>query len=172
MYLPVNAERVRLRPFTTADRGGMHAIYADERVMRWVGHGPVSSRRQSDAMLAGYGAHQQVHGYSVWALVDRAGDALLGDAGLYVSGDEVELVYTLAHTAWGRGYATEAGRLCLTLAFGPLAMTTVTAVVRPENRASARVLTKLGFMPAGCRSHYGHAHDVYRLRAPVPRAGE
>ena len=44
---------------------------------------------------------------------------------------------------WGRGIATEAGHATLRYGFEVLGLPHIVAVVRPENRASQRVLSKL-----------------------------
>jgi [ribosomal protein S5]-alanine N-acetyltransferase len=166
MYLPLNGPRLQLREFIAADAARMHEIYADPEVMRWVGHGAVGSRTESDAMLDGYSAHQQLHGYSFWAVVVSATGRVIGDAGLYGHDGEVELGYTLAREAWGKGYATEAGRLCVEAAFGDLGLEALVAITRPENPGSAHVLMKLGFTRTGQKLDYGHIHDLYRLGNP------
>ena len=55
-------------------------------------------------------------------MVERASGRLVGEAGLQVleAGPDVELTYTLARDAWGRGYATEAGARVLRWAFAGL----------------------------------------------------
>ncbi len=163
MRFPLVGERVALRPFTVSDRRAMHPIYADERVMRWVGGGPVTHIASTSAMLNGYVAHQRAHGFSCWAVIERATARLIGDAGLHTRGRSVELGYTLGHAHWHQGYATEAARLCVDAAFGPLGLAELTAVVTAENTASAAVLAKLGFRRAGDVISRDAPHAHYRL---------
>ena len=168
MELPLRTPRLELRPFTDADLPAAHRIYSDPEVMRYVGHGPVGSEHESRGMLAAYTAHQAVHGYSFWAVVERASGALIGDAGLFLSqgiGPDVELGYTLARRSWGRGYATEAARACLDAAFGPLGLDEVIALVVPDNSRSLRVVARLGMAPDGRRHAYGREHLVFRRSA-------
>lgn len=163
MEFPLTGDRIQLRPFVPADGAAMHSIYGDERVMRWVGDGPVRDLHQTQAMLDRYIAHQQAHGFSFWAVVERSTGAVVGDAGLYIRGDAVELGYTLARRCWGRGYATEAAGLCVGAAFGELGMPALVAVTRPENQASIRVLAMLGFRHSGVTTAYAAEHWIYRL---------
>src|SRR4051812_27440205 len=145
-----------------------HRIYTDPEVMRYVGHGPVSGMAQTRGMLGAYAAHQVVHGYSFWAVMERATGTLIGDAGLFLSqgtGPEVEVGYTLARAYWGRGYATEAARACLDAAFGPLGLEDVIALVVPDNARSLRVVARLGMTPDGRRHAYGREHLVFRRTA-------
>jgi ribosomal-protein-alanine N-acetyltransferase len=166
--LPLLTPRLELRPFTDADLPAAHHIYSDPEVMRYVGHGPVRSEHETRAMLAAYAAHQAAHGYSFWAVVKRAGGALIGDAGLFLSqsiGPEIEVGYTLARSAWDQGYAIEAARACLDAAFGPLGIEEVIALVVPDNARSLHVIARLGMAPDGRRHAYGREHLVFRQSA-------
>jgi ribosomal-protein-alanine N-acetyltransferase len=86
-------------------------------------------------------------GFGMWIVEERATASVIGHAGLQrLHGtDDVELGYYLARAAWGHGYATEAGRACLTYGFESCGLRRVVAVVRPDNHASRHVLEKLGF---------------------------
>jgi ribosomal-protein-alanine N-acetyltransferase len=54
----------------------------------------------------------------------------------------------------GRGYATQAVRLTVRVAFDDLGLHRVQAAVVPENTASARVLEKVGFREEGLARRY------------------
>jgi [ribosomal protein S5]-alanine N-acetyltransferase len=54
----------------------------------------------------------------------------------------------------GRGYATQAVRLAVRVAFDDLRLHRVQAAVVPENKASARVLAKVGFHEEGLARRY------------------
>jgi RimJ/RimL family protein N-acetyltransferase len=161
--IPRAGARLVLRAFEPADAPAAHAlIYGDPDVMRHVGHGPLADLAATERLLAAYADHQAAHGYGFWAVEDRVTGALLGDAGFeHTVRGETELGYTLARAAWGRGYATEAGELCLAEA-RELGLPELVGVVDVRNPASIRVLEKLGFSPAGERSAYGRPHLVLR----------
>lgn len=78
-------------------------------------------------------------------IVERDSGRLIGcmeaDAGLFG--------YWLTPDAWGRGYATEAGRAVLAIARDALRMPRLSANYFAGNQASARVLAKLGFRETG-----------------------
>ena len=84
MTLPIETERLILRPFTHEDVPSMHAIYSDAAVMEHVGSGAVEAIAETESMLQSYIDHQATHGFSFWALVDRRSGALIGDAGLFL----------------------------------------------------------------------------------------
>jgi len=77
----------------------------------------------------------------------RAPDGLLGFVGFRHFWDppELELVYGLHPSAWGRGLATEAGRAVMAYAFDDLGFMEVLAATDAPNTASIAVLERLGF---------------------------
>jgi ribosomal-protein-alanine N-acetyltransferase len=153
-----------LRPFAEADAKAMHRIYSDPIVMRYVATGPAASMTATERLLHDYSVHQRTHGFSFWGVVERASGELIGDAGLYrTPTGEVELGYTLAAASWGRGYATEAASAWLEAAFGALGIVEVIALAEPANKASLRVLEKVGMRRTGERSAFGRPHAVFRI---------
>jgi RimJ/RimL family protein N-acetyltransferase len=78
---------------------------------------------------------------------------------------DVEVAYRLTRGAWGRGIATEAARALVAHALGPLGLSRVVAVTYPENRASQRVLDKLGFERRGLREYKGVRATYHVLTA-------
>lgn len=167
LQFPLRGRRVQLRPFQDADVRAAHRVYGDAEVMRWVGEGRAATVEGSAAMIAEYRRHQLAHGFGFWAVVDRDSGTLIGDAGLERTRHGVELGYTLARDWWGRGLATEAARLCIDAAFGPLGLPALVALADEGNPASARVLSTLGFSPDGTVLAYGRPHRRFTLE---PRA--
>ena len=169
--MELTTRRLRLRPFTLADHDAIHAIYADPEVMRYVGAGPHATLAETAAALRTYGDVLARRGYSFLAVTEREGGAIVGDAGLHPfggSGPDVELGYTLARDAWGKGYATEAAEALIGHAFGTLGLARVVAQVEPANAGSRHVLEKLGMHAEGQRLAYGRPHLLYVLDA-TPR---
>jgi [ribosomal protein S5]-alanine N-acetyltransferase len=158
--------RLHLRPFTLADHEQIHVVYADPEVMRYVGHGAHQTLAETANALRIYGDVLTRRGYSFLAVTERATGRLIGDGGLHPLGGvgpDVELGYTLARTAWGRGYATELGRALIDYAFTVLQVPRVVAQVEPGNAASRNVLTKLGMTEREERTAYGRPHLLYAV---------
>lgn len=153
---PIETERLLLRPFRLGDAEDLHAIWSDPAAERFRGDEPAwprprvvdDTRRYLEKIVSG----QHERGYAPWAVIEKATGRLIGDCGLFPTQDaepEIELAYGLAPDTWGRGYATEAARACVRVAFEELGAERVVADVDPTNRASVRVLEKVGFEPAG-----------------------
>jgi RimJ/RimL family protein N-acetyltransferase len=100
------------------------------------------------------------------ALPDAPG-ALLGTISLrrYVRDRRAELGYWLAAPAWGHGFATEAAHAAIGFAFGELGLARVYAQVIAGNRASLRVLEKLGMVHEGVKRQ--HVYKARRLHDVV-----
>jgi RimJ/RimL family protein N-acetyltransferase len=156
--------RLRLRPFRAGDFEAAHAVYCDPEVMRWVGHGAHRSPAETRSALRGYADALAVRGYGFVAVVERSTGDLIGDAGLHPlggRGPDIEVGYTLARSAWGRGYGTEAARALVEYAFARLDAPRVVAQVEPDNRASRHVLEKLGMTERATRIAHGRPHLLY-----------
>ncbi len=79
------------------------------------------------------------------AVTMRETNAIIGFCGL-VAGDtlgEIELIYAFAPAHWGHGYASEsAGAM---LEYGQTILPRIHASICPQNKASQRILEKMGF---------------------------
>jgi [ribosomal protein S5]-alanine N-acetyltransferase len=179
---PLATGRLELRRFASPDLGPLLVVFGDPAVMRFVGseRRPLSGEALRVLMRSADG-HWSRHGFGLLAVVERESGRVVGEAGLQVleAGPDIELGYTLAHAAWGRGYATEAARAVLQWAFSGLRLERVVAVVDPANEASLRVLDKLGMRRLGMRHCYGtqmveaalSLGEWRALAGPAPAAG-
>lgn len=145
MALAIATARLHLRPFTLADLDPLAAIWADPAVMTYVTGSP-RSRQVSAARLQRICEHQAQHGFSLWAATRKADQRLLGYCGLqYLDHTpEVEVGYGFAQCYWGQGLATEAARASVHYGFTTLGLDRIVAVAKPANRASRRVIEKIG----------------------------
>ena len=92
----------------------------------------------------------------VLAIVLRAQGRLCGGIGLHPENphQRAELGYWIGLPYWGHGYATEAAQAVVRYGFNELKLNRIFASHFKENRASQRVLTKLGMRREGCmRQH-------------------
>lgn len=74
---------------------------------------------------------------------------LVGAVGIHPDEHGHELGYWLTPAAWGRGYATEAGRAMLGVARYAMGLRRLNSGHFLDNPASGHVLTKLGFRRVG-----------------------
>lgn len=158
--LPIETARLRIRSLSGDDAERMHAIYGDPQTMRFIGRSgrPTADPAASADVLAHFQRHEQLHGFSLWAVDELGGDPLVGVAGLaWVEGHgpDVEAAYLFRRDRWGRGYATEALRAVLEAGHGELGLDRIIALAYPENAASLRVMAKAGMRSDGRTRAYG-----------------
>ena len=165
--LPIETDRLILRPFEPeADAEQMLEVYGDPAVMRYIPEDVYRSLAAVRATLERYAREQERRGFSFWAVVERSGAHVVGDAGFGVfrqTGD-VELGYSFRRDRWGRGYATEAARACLGAALAHLDVPRIVAVVDEENHRSSRVAERIGMTVADTVELHGRPHRLFELR--------
>jgi [ribosomal protein S5]-alanine N-acetyltransferase len=164
--------RLLLRPFGPGDAEIVHRVYSDPDVMRYVATGPMASLAVTERLLQDYDSHQRRHGYSFWAVIERASGDLIGDSGLYrTPTGEIELGYTLGAAWWGRGYATEAARAAMDWAFRERDFDRLLSLIDPDNAASIRVAERLGETLLGETQLWEHTVLMYGIDRSTWEAG-
>jgi RimJ/RimL family protein N-acetyltransferase len=158
-------ERLIVRPAVPADADDLYAVLSDPFTFEYIGSDPMPSLDATRALIARKMAVQAEHGFSLWTVEERETGRVVGDCGLHLleGGPEVELGYKLGRESRGRGYATEAGRVALAYGFEELGLERIVAVAHPANRASWRVMEKLGMTFVGRGHHYGNESVLYEL---------
>ena len=159
----ITTERLRLRPLVEDDLDAHYSTIASDPQVTW--DHIVHSREQARAALRKRIRHWAEHGFGMYAVIEKATQQLIGHGGLqhFEQAPEVEVGYYLGQPAWGRGFATELGRAVLRYGFEQLHLPQIVAVVRPENQASQRVLSKLGLQHVGSGHHYGFDVQYWRI---------
>jgi RimJ/RimL family protein N-acetyltransferase len=146
----VRTPRLTLRPFWPEDAGELSRAMGHECVVRNLAKVPWPyTLGDAEAFVAM--RHQAAPGPVFMICLHQDGAVRpIGGIGLHGQDDGAhEFGYWLTPGAWGRGYATEAGRAVLRTARETLRLRRVVAGHYVDNPASGRVLRKLGFRPTG-----------------------
>jgi len=179
MIPTLETPRLRLRPLASSDEADLIALDSDPEVMRYVGS-PAGVKSPAETMeRARLRIRETRQGdyepLGFWRIEGRV-DGVFHGVGALIrmpDGEDVEVAYRLARSAWGLGSATEAAGALVAHALGPLALARVVAVTYPENLASQRVLDKVGFERRGIREYKGVqvTYHVLTVAAWAGRAG-
>lgn len=143
---PILTERLILRPYRDDDLPLLAALNADPEVMRYLGGAMTTA--QSDAMAARINARLASRGEGMAAVERRADGRLLGMCGMSPEiwyPDVLELGWRLARPYWGQGYACEAGRAWLRIAFDVYDEDRLISLADAPNQRSIAVMKRLGF---------------------------
>lgn len=141
--LPLRTERLVLRRFTPDDLGAFRAYQSDPDTVRHLWR-PMLTPEQMDARMRGTPT-LATDGDAYGIAVEHEGD-LVGETVVKLTdavGRQAEIGWILAPEHRGHGYALEAGRAALELAWA-IGAHRVVAILDHENPASARVAERLG----------------------------
>jgi RimJ/RimL family protein N-acetyltransferase len=142
----ITTERLTLSPFAPEDVDELHELFTDADVRRHLLDDAVVSREWVEEEILGSQARFLESGCGLWTLSDRAHDGIVGFAGFrpFFDPPELQLLYGLLPSQWGRGLATEAAAAAIDYAFGVLGLEEVRAATDVPNTASIAVLERLG----------------------------
>jgi [ribosomal protein S5]-alanine N-acetyltransferase len=156
--LPIETERLTIRPLVESDAEALHEVWSDPEVMRYLPAEPARTLEESLGRVRRHIERHERGGLSLWAVCERGGGEVLGVCGLYPvegTGPEVEVAYHLARRQWGKGYATEAAAACVMAGLRDAGLPRILAFAFPENAASIRVMEKIGMRAEGRVQLYG-----------------
>jgi ribosomal-protein-alanine N-acetyltransferase len=146
LQLPIRTPRLQLREFTHADLDGIFGYSSDPKVTRYLFFGPRdrdSTAEYLDDLLASQ--RQRPRTRFELAITEISSGMLIGACDLSLIETRVcDLGYMLGHPYWGQGYATEVALSLTGVAFEQLRAERVISTVDVNNRASIRVLEKIG----------------------------
>jgi RimJ/RimL family protein N-acetyltransferase len=153
LELPIETERLLLRPFEGRDLEHLLRLQTDPGLTRWVPW-PVRSPDEVETSLRRKMAATDLDAGGdgvALAGVTREDGRFVADVTLHSPNEHegAELGFMVLPEHHGQGYAAEAARAMLALAFEQAGLRRVTARVEPRNEASWRVLERIGMRREG-----------------------
>lgn len=177
--LTLQSARLVLRSWHTSDFLAFAKLNADSEVMRYFPK--MLSRAESDALANSIQQQIAKNGWGLWAAALQETREFIGFIGLSEKPEDsgipnapmLEVGWRLARPFWGNGYAPEGAQLALRFAFGTLNVSEVYSFTALENRASRRVMEKIGMSnthkdfdhPDIATHHPLRRHCLYRISA-------
>ncbi len=152
--LPIKTKRLVMRDFRITDWSAVHAYASDPEVVRYVEWGPNSERDSKDFVeyAIRLSECEPREGYELAVVFPQSPHALIGVTAIHVSqphNREGWLGYCFNKAYWGQGMATEVAEAVLAFGFSQLNLNRIFATVDPANKASAKVLQKIGMLYEG-----------------------
>jgi RimJ/RimL family protein N-acetyltransferase len=172
----IRTDRLLMRRWQPADREPFAALNGDAETMRYF---PATlDRAASDAFVDVIESRFDLQGFGLWALeVDGPGE-FIGYTGLNPMPADVpgaggmEVGWRLAKHAWHHGYATEAAKAAVDVAFDGAGLSELWSMTAVLNEPSIAVMRRIGMteytrfdhprVPAGPLK----AHVLYHLSRP------
>jgi len=145
--IELRTERLLLRQWRSEDMPGFADLNADPEVMEF--YPELLSPQASNAGAEKFKLLISKNGWGFWAVESIPERSFIGLVGLHRPtydlpfGPCVEIGWRLARVYWGKGYATEAARVCLEFAFNQLNLFEVYAFTSVPNMKSRAVMERL-----------------------------
>ena len=146
----IETDRLYLCEMHIEDARDFWRLNRDCDSIRYTGDIPFKGIAEARTFIKNY-THFQEHGFGRWSVFTKKNDEYIGFCGLKYLPERktVDLGYRMMKKYFGNGYATESGQACLDYGFQKLKLREIVAWTMEENRASTRVLEKLGFVNRG-----------------------
>ena len=146
MSLPIETDRLILRQMKIDDIDDLLGIFSDPIAMKYFNI--VFDKSQMETWVQRNLNHHAQYGYSLYSVILRNNQRLIGDCGLETTEIEGQLVvgigYDFLREYWNNGYATEAAMAVKNYGFRRYGFQKIYCWINPENIASQRVAEKIG----------------------------
>jgi ribosomal-protein-alanine N-acetyltransferase len=148
----IQTNRLILRPFKLSDAGGVQKLAGDFEIADTTLFIPHPYEDGIAELWIRSHAEKFAKGKElIYAITEKKSEELVGSIGLTINPDHdhAELGYWIGKSYWNRGYATEAAKAMLGFGFGELNLERIHAHCLTRNKASGKVLLKLGMQHEG-----------------------
>jgi len=142
----IETERLVLRKISLEDKEELFRLHSNPEVQKYTGEPVVKSVEEIEEAIRTRIIDYEKYGFGRWATILKKEKQFVGWAGLaYLPEfDEIDLGYRFLPEYWGSGIATEAAHAILAYGFDQLELKRIIAIAMKENRASIRVMEKIG----------------------------
>jgi RimJ/RimL family protein N-acetyltransferase len=153
----ISTKRLGLRKWKDSDILPFAEMNADPEVMKYFPN--IFSEAETRSMVKRIQSHFGRNGFGLFAVEIKATGEFIGFTGFSIPGFEsfftpcVEIGWRYKKEFWGRGYATEAARACLTYGFETLQLKRIVSFTSPLNVNSERLMKRIGMNYAGDFDH-------------------
>ncbi len=127
-------------------------IFSDPQVMRYWSSAPWNDKAEAVQMVESIRDHFAKGTLYQWGIARNSDDYIIGTCTLAhvdTQNRRAEIGFALRSDHWNQGYMFEATSTLLRFAFDKLGLHRVEADVDPRNKASIRLLERLGFQREG-----------------------
>jgi ribosomal-protein-alanine N-acetyltransferase len=168
----LRTSRLLLARMRDGDLEDLVRMHRDPQVMATLGG--IRAADETAQFLERQLVHWATHGFGWWLVRDLLTGRFIGRGGLrHVTVNdraEVEVGYGLMPESWGRGLATELAHESVRVGFEELHRPDLVSFTLPTNRASRRVMEKVGFCYERDVVYGDLPHVLYRHTASAWRA--
>lgn len=141
----LETERTYLRNLTPKDADDFFNLNLDQEVLIYTGDKPFQTIEEAKNFLEQYDQYEK-YGVGRLAVIEKRTNEFIGWCGLKFSPDldEYDIGFRFNRENWNKGLATETAKKCLEFGFDNLNLKVIVGRAMKENKASIKVLEKIG----------------------------
>jgi len=170
MKIITESERLIIREIVSTDIDVMLELHSDPTVHRYLGNKTITSRDKMMKAIDSLKEQYKNYGVGRWAMIDKDTNEFIGWTGLEYVTKEInkhtnfyDLGYRLLSRYWGCGFASESAFASVAYAFDKLKLREIYAMADIENKASNKILNKVGLQFIETFNQEGVKHNWYKL---------
>ena len=161
--MQLKTKRLTINHLCLDDVVDLHRMDTDLRVRHYI-DGKASPLKKTKKYLSENIISYRENGYGRYAIRDADTNEFLGICGFLKESYGLDFGYRFLPSCWGKGIATEAASIVLEKGISDNLREQVVGIVLPENKASIKVLCKVGFKWKENLELYGFNVEKYSLQ--------
>ena len=161
--MQLKTKRLTINHLCLDDVVDLHRMDTDLRVRHYI-DGKASPLKKTKKYLSENIISYRENGYGRYAIRDTDTNEFLGICGFLKESYGLDFGYRFLPSCWGKGIATEAASIVLEKGISDNLREHVVGIVLPENKASIKVLCKVGFKWKENLELYGFKVKKYTLQ--------
>ena len=163
-FVKLESDRLLIRPFKIGDEQAILELNSNSLVQKYTGDTLLTTKEQAEDVLHNIILKDyEIYGYGRFAVIYKAEQKLIGFTGIkYLpeANGESDLGYRFLPEYWGKGIATESSKMALDFGFNGLQLKKILGFTELKNKASTRVLEKVGFKINKIDFYPGEENDL------------
>jgi ribosomal-protein-alanine N-acetyltransferase len=163
--MEIETERLLLRMFEPEDAEPFYRVISTPGFGTYLPPDFVPTPEIARSAISRKLQHWDLRGFGQWAMSPKGTRQFLGYCGLRLLPDteEIELLYGMDKSQWGKGLTTEAARASVRFGFEEARVDRIMAIANPDNDASRRVMEKAGLRYEKNAVYFGMECAYYAL---------
>ena len=170
MKVITETKRLIIREISEVDIDVMLELHSDPEVHKYLGNKLITSKEKIANAIDSIKKQYMQFNVGRWAMIDKKTKEFIGWTGLEFVTKETnnhinyyDLGYRLLKRFWGKGLATESAFASIDYLFNKLNKTEVYAMTDNKNKASDKILRKVGLNFTSTFNLEGVKYNWYRL---------
>ena len=143
----IETDRILLREFKISDCQAVFDFSSNVEVQKYTGDAILNNLNQAKDIISNiWFSDYKKYGYGRWAVVYKPENKVIGFAGLKYLAEinETDIGFRFLPEYWGKGIASEVSKEIIKYGFEVLKLKRIIGIAMPENKASNKVLEKIG----------------------------